>query len=573
MSSPSSACRPTTPSTAGCSPSSPTSGPDGSACPPSWPAAPGGVGQATPPTVRRTPMTWRRRCRTMVGMTTAHTTGAREQARTRHSPRRRRARRIMTASLALTGLACASGPTDAAALAAHTGTAAAVTPAHTLAAAASAHTLTAAAAARLADRVPTPVLRWTACRKADQCATAELPLDYNDPRGAKVKVALLRIRAKDPRDRLGTVFVNPGGPGDSARDWAALLPQALPKVILDRFDVVGADPRGVGGSTRIRCFATKAEKLRTLAPFTATPFPGTPAQQRSWIGAAQALGRACSTMGRPIAPAMDTTQDALDMDVLRRAVGDRKLTYFGESYGSYLGLVYANMFPGRVRAVAIDGIVGPQALAGTPATADVPLFDRMGSAAASYRALHELLELCQRAGRSRCSFADANTPARFAALAARLRAHPLRLAAPGVKATTFTYPKLITYTEQWLHLPSGYRGLFADLTDLARLTGPGGGGPAAPPWCGPCCAATLRCGPAPSTPSSKPSPVCCALTACTPRTPPRGPRPPLPPTAVPSTSGRSTPGSPSSARGTPGPRRTRTSTGARSIAAPPRPSW
>jgi len=383
----------------------------------------------------------------------------------------------MTASLALTGLACASGPTDAAALAAHTGTAAAVTSAHTLAAAASAHTLTAAAAARLADRVPTPVLRWTACRKTDQCATAELPLDYNDPRGAKIKVALLRIRAKDRRDRLGTVFVNPGGPGDSARDWAALLPQALPKAILDRFDIVGADPRGVGGSTRIRCFATKAEKLRTLAPFTATPFPGTPAQQRSWIGAAQALGQACSTVGRPIAPAMDTTQDALDMDVLRRAVGDRKLTYFGESYGSYLGLVYANMFPGRVRAVAIDGIVGPQALAGTPATADVPLFDRMGSAAASYRALHELLELCQRAGRSQCSFANANTPARFARLAARLRAHPLRLAAPGVKATTFTYPKLITYTEQWLHLPSGYRGLFADLTGLARLTGPGGGGP------------------------------------------------------------------------------------------------
>src|SRR5215468_1848585 len=262
MSSPSSACRPTTPSTAGCSPSSPTSGPDGSACPPSWPATPGGVGQATPPTVRRTPVTLRRRCRTMVGMTTAHPTGAREQARTRHSPRRRPARRIMTASLALTGLACASGPTDAAALAAHTRTAAA---------AASAHTLTAAAAARLADRVPTPVLRWTTCRKTDQCATAELPLDYNDPRGAKVKVALLRIRAKDPRDRLATVFVNPGGPGDSARDWAALLPQALPKAILDRFDIVGADPRGVGGSTRIRCFATKAEKLRTLAPFTATP--------------------------------------------------------------------------------------------------------------------------------------------------------------------------------------------------------------------------------------------------------------------------------------------------------------
>jgi len=370
-------------------------------------------------------------------------------------------------SLALTGLACTSGPTEAAAVAAHTGTAAVT----------SAPALTAAEAARLVDRVPTPVLRWTTCQKTDQCATAELPLNYHDPRGAKIKLALLRIQAQDPRHRLGTVFVNPGGPGDSARAWAALLPQALPKAILDRFDIVGVDPRGVGGSTPIRCFATKAEKIRTLAPFAITPFPGTPAQQRSWTGAARAFGRACSTTGRQIASAMDTTNEALDMDVLRRAAGDRKLTYFGESYGSYLGLVYANMFPGRVRAIAIDGIVDPQALAGTPATADVPVFDRMGSAAASYRALHELLELCQRAGRSLCSFAGADTPARFARLAVRLQARPLRLAAPGFKAVTFTYPVLIADTEHWLHDPSGYRGLFAELTDLARLTAPGGGGP------------------------------------------------------------------------------------------------
>jgi pimeloyl-ACP methyl ester carboxylesterase len=165
------------------------------------------------------------------------------------------------------------------------------------------------------------------------------------------------------------------------------------------------------------------------------------------------------------------------MDVLRRAVGDRKLTYFGESYGSYLGLVYANMFPDRVRAVAIDGIVDLWALVGTPGPADVPVLDRMGSAAASYRALHELLERCQRAGQPRCSFAGANTQARFDRLAGRLRARPLRLAAPGVKTTTVTYANLITYTEQWLHDPSGYQGLFADLTDLAQLTAPGEAGP------------------------------------------------------------------------------------------------
>jgi pimeloyl-ACP methyl ester carboxylesterase len=366
-------------------------------------------------------------------------------------------------ALALTGLACtASRPPEAAR-------------------ATSARAVTAAGHAgpvwaRLADRVPAPDLRWRACRKTDQCAAAELPLDYHHPHGAKIKVALLRIRAADPRHRLGTIFVNPGGPGDSARDFAALLPQAVPRVILDRFDIVGVDPRGVGGSTPLRCFATKAAQVRTLAPFSPDSFPYTPAQQRAWIGAARALGRACSTTGRKIASAMSTTDDALDMDVLRRAVGDRQLTYFGESYGSYLGLVYANMFPGRVRALVIDGIVAPRALVGTPGTAGVPVFDRLGSAAASYRALHELLELCQRAGRSRCSFASADTPARFARLAAGLRARPLRLAAPGIKTTTFTYANLIVDTEHWLHDPSGYRGLFAEITDLARLTAPGGGG-------------------------------------------------------------------------------------------------
>jgi pimeloyl-ACP methyl ester carboxylesterase len=174
---------------------------------------------------------------------------------------------------------------------------------------------------------------------------------------------------------------------------------------------------------------------------------------------------------------MSTTEDARDMDVLRRAVGDSKLTYFGESFGSCLGELYANMFPDRVRAVELDGIVDPQAYSGTPATARVPVFDRIGAPAASYRALHELLVRCQNAGPSRCTFADADTPARFDHLADRLKARPLPLAAPGVEATIYTYANLVHDTEQWLHGPAGYLGLFADLTDLAQLTAPGGTGP------------------------------------------------------------------------------------------------
>jgi pimeloyl-ACP methyl ester carboxylesterase len=169
------------------------------------------------------------------------------------------------------------------------------------------------------------------------------------------------------------------------------------------------------------------------------------------------------------------------MDVLRRALGDRKLTFLGVSYGSYLGLVYASMFPDRVRAMVLDGVVDPQAWVGTPATAGVPQFDRLGAAAASDRVLSKLLVLCQRAGRPACPFAGQHgspgATGRFARLAARLRAHPLRLSAHKARTLTFTYQNLIADTGQWLRAHAGYRGLFPELAGLARLTAPGGGGP------------------------------------------------------------------------------------------------
>ena len=378
-------------------------------------------------------------------------------------------------SLALAGLACtAARPPGSAAATAGPG----------LAATNRAHPArTAPAQARLVDRVPAPVLHWRTCRKTAQCATARLPLDYRHPDGAKIRIALLRIPARDPRHSLGTVFVNPGGPGDSARDFAfsATVPPAVPRKILDRFDIVGIDPRGVGGSTPIRCFTSQAQRARVEGPLTAAPFPVTAAAQRTWIGAARALGRACSTTARPIASAMSTTEDARDMDVLRRALGDRKLTFLGVSYGSYLGLVYASMFPDRVRAMVLDGIVNPRALAGTPATAGVPELNRLGAAVASDRVLSKLLALCQRAGRPACPFAGPHgspgATARFARLAAWLRAHPERLAVPGIKPVTFTYQNLIGDTGQWLRAPAGFRGLFPEVAGLARLTAPDHGGP------------------------------------------------------------------------------------------------
>src|SRR5205823_6937103 len=97
---------------------------------------------------------------------------------------------------------------------------------------------TSPAEARLVDQVPTPVLHWTACRQTFQCATARLPLDYHDPHGPTTTVALLRLPAKDPGHRVGSLFFNPGGPGGSATDFVAQNASGLPESILDRFDVV-----------------------------------------------------------------------------------------------------------------------------------------------------------------------------------------------------------------------------------------------------------------------------------------------------------------------------------------------
>jgi hypothetical protein len=181
--------------------------------------------------------------------------------------------RTATAALvspALAGLACTAARPPAA-------TAAAASPARTT------PDRTAPAQARLVDRVPAPVLHWRACRKTAQCATARLPLDYRHPDGAKIRIALLRIPAKDPRHRLGTLFVSPGGPGDSARDFAfsATVPPAVPGKILDRFDIVGGDPRGVGGSTPVPVLHQPGTAGAGRDPLIATPFPVTAAAQRT----------------------------------------------------------------------------------------------------------------------------------------------------------------------------------------------------------------------------------------------------------------------------------------------------
>jgi pimeloyl-ACP methyl ester carboxylesterase len=326
--------------------------------------------------------------------------------------------------------------------------------------------------AQRVDTVPTPKLSWHNCRHRAQCATAMLPMDYDHPKGAKTKVSLLRLKARDQAHRIGSLFLNPGGPGGSGIQIAQDAPNFLSRSLRDRFDVVGFDPRGTNSSDKVKCFAGINKQTRALKGFN-DPVPVTTKEEQAAIASAKSLGAGCSSIGRPLSASMSTAEVARDMDVLRRAVSDRKLTFLGFSYGTYLGQVYANMFPDRVRALTIDGVVDPVAWAGTPSTASVPQTDRTRSADGASKALLRIPTLCDRAGRKKCRFAPGDPVANYELVANRLKKAPVLLPDPsGGAPTTLTYGLLVSKTLSALYSPDGYIFIDAMMSDLIILTHP-----------------------------------------------------------------------------------------------------
>jgi pimeloyl-ACP methyl ester carboxylesterase len=189
------------------------------------------------------------------------------------------------------------------------------------------------------------------------CATVRVPQDWARPDGDTFDVALLRARAKDQRHRIGSLVVNPGGPGASGVELAVYLGFGLPEAVSTRFDIVGFDPRGVGRSTEVACIPDEAKDALTAAdpdPRSEAEFGG---QVALWRRVADRCGRAYGDrLGL-----FSTEQTARDLEAVRKAVGDEKTTYLGYSYGTLLGAVYAGLFPTRVRAAVLDGAVDPKA--------------------------------------------------------------------------------------------------------------------------------------------------------------------------------------------------------------------
>jgi pimeloyl-ACP methyl ester carboxylesterase len=208
---------------------------------------------------------------------------------------------------------------------------------------------------------PTPIpystpssVAWIDCGGGFQCGTVAVPLDYSNPPGGVITIALTRKPATDSSHRIGSVLLNPGGPGGSgigfARDSAKLMAN-----LNTRFDLVGFDPRGVGQSAPVRCLSgPQRDSLNAIDPVLDDP-----QEKQAFIESDRAYARACQRASGKILPFVDTASSARDMDVIRAALGDAKLTYMGLSYGTYLGQTYAHLFPTHVRALALDAVIDP----------------------------------------------------------------------------------------------------------------------------------------------------------------------------------------------------------------------
>ncbi|MFC9892975.1 alpha/beta hydrolase [Nocardia sp. NPDC127579] len=254
--------------------------------------------------------------------------------------------------------------------------------------------------AALADAAPTPELTWAPCADTDlsgfQCAVAKVPRDYTQPHGPTLDLAVLRQPASDPDRRIGTLFAAVGGPGGSGLDWAAKGPLFAGE-ISRRFDVVTFDQRGIGRSGQVRCFADSRAQQRFWE--SATIPPVNPEQAAATERGSRELAAGCAAHSADLLPHLTTVDAARDLDLLRRALGEDKISYEGGSYASYLGQVYGALFGDRVRALLLGSMLDPDIY-----TEDTRR-EVTETAIGTEEVFDEFLRLCAEAGRSRCAFA------------------------------------------------------------------------------------------------------------------------------------------------------------------------
>jgi pimeloyl-ACP methyl ester carboxylesterase len=195
---------------------------------------------------------------------------------------------------------------------------------------------------------------WEPCEGDFQCTVLRVPLDYDRPEGEVIDIAVLRSPATGG-DRLGSLVVNPGGPGASGLDYARAAHALVSGAVQDRYDVVGFDPRGVGESTPVDCLDD--DELDGFVATDASPDDETEIVEIQTQS--EALGAGCQERSADLLPHVSTIDVSRDLDVLRAVLGDEQLAYLGKSYGTSIGAAYAELFPERVGRLVLDGAMDP----------------------------------------------------------------------------------------------------------------------------------------------------------------------------------------------------------------------
>ena len=209
--------------------------------------------------------------------------------------------------------------------------------------------------------LPVTPVQWAPCG-ALQCGSVTVPLDYRHPDGATIQIAVARHPAEILSERIGSLVINPGGPGGSGIDDLPNELSVLSPDLLDRFDIVSFDPRGVGRSSPVTCTAAAsgggAAGGGGPGP-SIDPVPTTPGAVQALVANDRSFGAQCERDSGAILPFVGTADSAQDLDRIRIALGDAQLTFVGHSYGTLLGATYSEDFPTRVRAMVLDGAIDP----------------------------------------------------------------------------------------------------------------------------------------------------------------------------------------------------------------------
>lgn len=326
--------------------------------------------------------------------------------------------------------------------------------------------------------VRVPDVAWSGC-PADQpglagfeCATIQVPLDYSHPEGRQISLGLVEHPATAVGNAAGTLFFNPGGPDLLGSQYLPALLSGFGSQVVSQFNIVSWDPRGAGGLSTpvVRCLSSAADEAALAAAGGSAPL--SPAQQAAWAGLSATLNQHCAGQDDALLAHVSTADSARDLDLMRQALGQPKLDYYGISYGTLLGDTYANMFPSRAGKLVVDGNIDPQTWFARGS--QLSSFLRIGSDQATAATLSSFLTLCGKATAQQCAF-TAGTPAatqqKFTTLLDRAAKSPV---VTGAGQAPVTESDIVTLADGDLQVVSaepaigvpGWTGLAATLQAL-----------------------------------------------------------------------------------------------------------